>query len=303
MQELILATTAENQYSISKELLSKYLDIDITAMQLHRITTHYGEALGPVLEQTACLHPLSNKEECLYAMADGSMVLTREDNWKEVKLGRIFREKDCWQIAGKSNSIRSSQYVSHLGKSKIFTQKMDNILDSYGELRERLIFITDGAVWLKNWIEDAHPKAISILDFYHAKEYLCAFAKDYFSSNIERHIWIKKQETLLLESQTQQVIDEIYTLNKIRQLDTGIKVIEYYSSNIKRMKYAYYKTIGKGLIGSGAIESAHKTVIQCRMKLSGQRWSKEGACKMLCLRTIKMNGQWEKVIDLVKNAA
>ena len=69
------------------------------------------------------------------------------------------------------------------------------------------------------------------------------------------------------------------------------------------MKYAYYKTIGKGLIGSGAMESAHKTVIQCRMKLSGQRWSMEGAQKMLQLRTIKMNQQWYEVINLIKKAA
>jgi hypothetical protein len=107
----------------------------------------------------------------------------------------------------------------------------------------------------------------------------------------------------LLESQTQQVIDEIYGLNKTQQLETGIKVIEYYSSNINRMKYAHYKTIGKGIIGSGAIESAHKTVIQCRMKLSGQRWSNDGAEKMLNLRTIKMNDQWCEVINLIKKAA
>jgi len=31
------------------------------------------------------------------------------------------------------------------------------------------------------------------------------------------------------------------------------------------------------LIDSGVIESAHRTVIQKRMKLSGQRWSTKGA--------------------------
>ena len=302
-QELILATSAESQYSISKELLCKYLDLDITEMQLYRITTHYGEALAPILEKAKSLHPLSDDKECLYAMADGSFLLTREDSWKETKLGRIFREKDCSHIEGKANTIKASQYVSHLGDCKKFTAKMDVVLDDYGQLNERLIFITDGAKWLKNWMEDAYPKAICILDYYHAKEYLCAFAKEYFSNDIARHTWINQQETLLLESQTQQVIDEIYTLNKTTQLETGIKVIEYYSSNINRMKYAYYKTIGKGIIGSGAMESAHKTVIQCRMKLSGQRWSNKGAAKMLHLRTIKMNKQWKEVIKLIKNAA
>ena len=303
MQELILATTTESQYSISKELLSMYLDIDINEMQLHRVTTFYGEASEPILKATSSLHSLSNEKECLYAMADGSMLLTREEKWKETKLGRIFSAKNCLQIEGKTNTISKSQYVSHLGDSKTFIKKMEHVLDDYGSLDERLIFITDGAVWLRNWIEDAYPKAVAILDFYHAKEYLCTFAKDYFDDETERHNWVKEQETLLLESKTQQVIDEIYQLNKSKQLSSGIKVIEYFSSNIKRMDYAHYKTIGKGLIGSGAIESAHRTVLQCRMKLSGQRWSKKGATKMIALRTLKMNDQWQKVVNLIKNVA
>ncbi|MEO8764779.1 MAG: hypothetical protein ABI416_10850 [Ginsengibacter sp.] len=47
--------------------------------------------------------------------------------------------------------------------------------------------------------------------------------------------------------------------------------------------YADRITCGQrcGIIGSGAIESAHRTVIQKRMKLSGQRWSKCGAQNIL----------------------
>ena len=47
------------------------------------------------------------------------------------------------------------------------------------------------------------------------------------------------------------------------------------------MDYKRYKTIEAGLIGSGAIESAHRTVVQKRLKQSGQRWSNSGAQNML----------------------
>ena len=57
------------------------------------------------------------------------------------------------------------------------------------------------------------------------------------------------------------------------------KTIAYYQANSDRMDYKYYKTIGAGIIGSGAIESAHRTVVQKRMKLSGQRWGIEGGSK------------------------
>jgi hypothetical protein len=76
--------------------------------------------------------------------------------------------------------------------------------------------------------------------------------------------------------------------------------MHYYENNKKRMSYKQYRNTGCGIIGSGAIESAHRTVIQKRMKLSGQRWSRRGAENMLRLRVLSMNKQWSKVIDFLK---
>ena len=57
--------------------------------------------------------------------------------------------------------------------------------------------------------------------------------------------------------------------------------------------------MGAGLIGSGAIESAHRTVIQKRMKRSAQRWTKKKAQNMLALRCTRMSGEWNKVVQLI----
>ncbi len=93
-------------------------------------------------------------------------------------------------------------------------------------------------------------------------------------------------------------------MDKIRELapesEVAHKILQYYEANKDRMDYASYKQMGIGIIGSGAIESAHRTVIQKRMKLSGQRWTKQGAQNMLNLRVVHMNNQWDKVIKLVK---
>ena len=77
-------------------------------------------------------------------------------------------------------------------------------------------------------------------------------------------------------------------------------LLAYLKANQDRMDYQRYRSIGCGIIGSGAVESAHRTVVQKRMKLSGQRWSKKGAQHMLNLRVIHMNHQWDKVIQLAK---
>ncbi len=66
------------------------------------------------------------------------------------------------------------------------------------------------------------------------------------------------------------------------------------------MDYQKYLHTGCGIIGSGAIESAHRTVIQKRMKLSRQRWSKKGAQNMLNLRVINKNQQWSKIVEISK---
>jgi hypothetical protein len=71
------------------------------------------------------------------------------------------------------------------------------------------------------------------------------------------------------------------------------------TANQGRMDYAHYPTIGCGIIGSGAMESAHHTV-QKRMKLSAQRWSKHAAEHLLNLRVISRNQQWDKVIELAR---
>ena len=46
-------------------------------------------------------------------------------------------------------------------------------------------------------------------------------------------------------------------------------------------------------IGSGEIESAHRYVIQERLKLSGCWWKLENAMTMLALRVLRANGDWD----------
>jgi len=46
-------------------------------------------------------------------------------------------------------------------------------------------------------------------------------------------------------------------------------------------------------IGSGEIESAHRYVIQERLKLSGCWWKLENATTMLALRVLRANGDWD----------
>lgn len=103
----------------------------------------------------------------------------------------------------------------------------------------------------------------------------------------------------MLDSNVDGVIDNI-NMAKVSNTGAANELISYYESNKKRMDYKYYKTIGAGIIGSGAIESVHRTLIQDRMKLSGQRWSLKGAQNMINLKTVYLNEQWDNITLLTK---
>jgi hypothetical protein len=297
MQELMVYAGQTDCYENCNDVIGKFLNIAVSSSQVHRVTDTYGKQIGKTVNEHTVLTPLK-KEEVLYIEADGSMILTREEGWKEVKLGRLFKAYDCIHAEGKPGWISNSQYVAHLGNHKNFTTQMEHLIDSYGHPASKLVFITDGAPWLKNWIEDAYPASHSILDYYHACEYLHAFSREHFADKTIEEQWIKEQKELLLEGRVKQVINNVKQLNSSKK--EAQKLIEYYQANADRMDYKEYKKTGCGIIGSGAIESAHRKVIQKRMKQSGQRWGKEGAQNMLNLRVIKCNHQWEKIVALTK---
>lgn len=123
---------------------------------------------------------------------------------------------------------------------------------------------------MKNWIADSFPNAVSILDFYHAAEHLHNFSSQFFTDKAAEQQWTKQQRELLLASKVAEVIANISQLTNEKNKEAA-KLIAYYQSNLQRMDYKKYQQMGCGLIGSGAIESAHRTVIQKRMKQSGQR--------------------------------
>jgi Uncharacterised protein family (UPF0236) len=300
LQELLVYAGQLDCYERCNVILEKFIAIEVSASQVYLVTDCYGKAAEKEVNICRSLEPVK-KEEVLYVEADGSMLLTRDEGWKEVKVGRMFTSGSCIDPNGNSSWIRHSQYVAHLGNSKGFTKQMDTLIESYGRLGRRLVFIADGGIWIRNWIEDAFPEAVSILDYYHVCEHLHQFADSFFTDKALLKQWTDEQKELLLESKVKEVIANIKKQNctsKEAQL-----LINYYTSNADRMDYKTYKKIGVGLIGSGAIESAHRTVVQKRMKQSGQRWSNNGAQNMLNLRVLTMNSQWDKVVQLIKKAA
>jgi hypothetical protein len=297
MQQLMTYCGQLDSYEKSSEVMKEMLQLEVSDTQIYRVTDFYGKQVASTVNEDAVLSPVK-AEEVLYVGVDGSMIHTREEGWSEVKVGRIFKSNDCLHGEGKPGWISHSQYIAQLGSAEEFTKIMDNLIEQYGKLGKRLVFLSDGAVWIKNWIEDAFPQAVSILDYYHVCEHLHEFSITLFSDKAKEKKWTDKQKEYLLEGKVAAVINNIKRIGK--NTKEAEQLINYYSNNISRMRYPEYTKMGCGIIGSGAIESAHRTLVQERMKQSGQRWSWEGAQHMLNLRVVRKNNNWNKVVDLTK---
>lgn len=342
LQEYICRMGQEVVFSKASEFIELFNQIEITPKQIDRVCNFYGDLLHkselnnavPVYEQISSKQtdkktlgvPITSSfehlksltrpgkdisQDFMYAMVDGSFLQcrsndeTHKDIWKEIKVGRIFfSSHQVKEISKKRNVIRYSDYVVSLGKAKSFTNKMENRLDDY---KGTLIFINDGASWIWNWIEDAYPNTVQILDYFHALEYLTGFAGSYFKNPTEKRTWVESMEQLLNQDEVQLVIEALSTIADSNQKKTPDckeklkSILSYYNSHKGRMLYETYRKKGY-LVGSGPIESAHRNVIQKRLKLSGQRWTEEGAQNIACLRACAKSMRDETIQNLIKAA-
>jgi hypothetical protein len=287
-----------------ESLLEQLLGIQISARQIQRVSEHYGKELEEKLEKEIAdgteVECCIKERESVYVMADGSMVFTREEGWKELKLGRIFASTDHVKIQEQRSAITKSLYVAHLGEHEAFTRKMEAYVDRY----KNKICIADGAKWIWNWVENTYPEAIQILDYYHAVEKLSLFAQAQWDYPAVRKKWMEEHQKKLLNNQVKEVMVDLQRVlprNKEAQLAKET-VLRYYEQNQSRMQYKTYKDKGL-LIGSGPMEAAHRNVIQQRLKLSGQRWTMPGAQYIANLRANKKSHQWTQVLQLIKKAA
>jgi len=292
----------EDNYAGSAKCMEKLLRISANPMQIYREVTKTADEIADLVSEETPTMELSANEK-VYAMLDGGMLLTRPSEWKEAKIGRVFKESSIHQLSEKRKEIRISEYVAHLGNHKEFEVKMSVLTDKYEPLNEHLIFINDGAKWIWNWIESEYPKATQILDYYHAKEHLGTFAGFYFRDKIERQQWIETSGNLLKKEGVEAVINLIKGLaQKTTTVEKEkVKLLNYYTNNLNRMDYPAYIRQGL-LIGSGAIEAAHRTISQKRLKQSGQRWSINGAQNVLNLRVLHKSNRWSGVQKLLKAA-
>jgi hypothetical protein len=64
------------------------------------------------------------------------------------------------------------------------------------------------------------------------------------------------------------------------------KALAYFEHKARRMRYQHYRDLGM-FAGSGVVEAGCKQIVRQRLKLSGMRWTLNGAYGILTLRCLE----------------
>jgi hypothetical protein len=158
-----------------------------------------------------------------------------------------------------------------------------------------LIAVTDGG----NGLEEALQRHLAdnlttILDWYHAAEHVCAFAKVWHDRDeAARHGWQQQAKSILYEQGGEALLTHLRALELPPRTSADVreelrKLIGYFENNRHRTDYPGYRRRGWD-IGSGPTEAGCKIIGQ-RLKGSGMRWVEEGAATVAALRALYVSG-------------
>jgi hypothetical protein len=139
--------------------------------------------------------------------------------------------------------------------------------------------------------EELFPDAVQILDLYHLKENVYAYAKHKYNCDENRYVpWA---EHIIGLAEDGRASEALRLLPETEKLPPGVVNLRtYLKNNLDKMKYPEYRAKGY-FVGSGAVESAHKVIVQRRLKQSGMRWSVPGAQAVLTLRAKVESRLWD----------
>lgn len=155
------------------------------------------------------------------------------------------------------------------------------------------IAISDGGSGLEQFFKRFFPKAVCILDFYHAKEYLVELGQAlYGEDESARQTWLDDVCHRLKHEGGPTVRRRLEELDLARASTTVREVhrqaVQYFRNHEHRMDYPTYVRNG-WQIGSGPVESACKTVVGNRLKGGGMRWGEDGSDAICHLRALYLS--------------
>jgi len=216
---------------------------------------------------------------------------------REAKLGCVFTQTAWDQEGFAIRDPASTTYTGEIESAEEFGCRIYLEAWKRGWSRaEKRVVIGDGAEWIWNLAQDHFPRALQIVDLYHARQHLWDLVRRLHpQEEKQQKTWIKvHQKRLLDKGKIEKLVEALRSLRtRDTDLDEKIRIeADYFESNAQRMRYPQFRRQHL-FVGSGVIEAGCKTVIGTRLKRSGMFWTVRGANAILALRCCYLNGRFE----------
>jgi hypothetical protein len=168
---------------------------------------------------------------------------------------------------------------------------------------QQVLLLADGAPWIWQRIPALlerlglpKDRLIELIDFYHASQHLKDFAEAAFSKAQVARKWfeaarssLKRGKLAQLLTQMQQILAQKHTRKQRKAMTTPFN---YFNDQPQRFAYGQVQAMNLP-IGSGAIESLIRQVVNLRLKGNGKFWLPEHAEILLQGRCYWAAGRWD----------
>lgn len=278
---------AERPFAPAARLLAHFTGVAMSPSTLRRLTIGAGATMRQLELAFVAALPVGGGEAAQAPMQlsmDGSMVAVVDEGWREVKLVAIGERQD-------GEHLTALSYAATLGSAEVLGD------EAVGELVRRgipgaadVVTVNDGAAWIQGVLDLHCPRAGRVLAVWHAAEYLSAAAQAAFGPDTaQARAWFADQRHELRHGDPDRVLAALTALPASETRDTTLGYL-----TARRDQIAYRDFVARGWpIGSGCVESAHKGLVQARLKLRGMRWSRSTVDGMLALRVVDANERWD----------
>lgn len=282
---------AEVPYTRATALLHHFTGTTVSRATVRRTTVAIGHAVQQVEAETVRA-PVVASPLPLQVSVDGSMLAIVGEGWREVRLASIGVVTPA-PVAAQPPRTTQLSYVAALCDAETFQQTaLGEVLHRGLDQATRVAAISDGAPWIQGFVDYHCPQAIRILDFAHAAGYLAQAAQASFGpGTVATSEWFTTQRQTLRHGVADEVLAALARLPASDERDTAL---HYLRERRPMLDYPTFAAAGWPL-GSGCVESAHKHVLQSRMKGPGMRWALPTARAMIALRVSLANGRWDAV--------
>ena len=224
-------------------------------------------------------------------------------DWREPKLLIVFEMDERGQMKKGTQPIIDGTFTGPDEIMEVLAMRLHQVGAAQAEV---VAFRSDGAPWIwdrLDWVirrVDLKAQRVSRgLDWCHAVHHI-SLALEPLLKEAERKRVFKKLRKWLKAGSWRKVVRELMSLTvdaedaqrpKTSPVWTEIDYLERHG-DAGHLDFAKYRRRGLPL-GSGAIESVIRRVINLRMKGNSLFWKEENAEAMLALRGLVLSGRWK----------